>query len=177
MGMSGQRFTMRWGKVGRRIALASVLALIAAYGLIALATPAAAAPLTGGFSPTVINGAADLNGDNEATGRDDANEFYGSTSIIDGFLDCDAWGATPNEGSAGSGVIDTSDDCTLIGYDGSLTGVTINVVDGAFDTSDGPLPEVFNAADPDNPGVLESDFAWSAIGGRVDSDGNETINA
>src|SRR5512134_3178028 len=69
MGMSGQRFTMRWGKVGRRIALASVLALIAAYGLIALATPAAAAPLTGGFSPTVINGAADLNGDNEATRR------------------------------------------------------------------------------------------------------------
>ena len=174
--MSGQRFTMRWGKVGRRIALASVLALIAAYGLIALATPAAAAPLTGGFSPTVINGAADLNGDNEATGRDDANAFYGDTSIIDGWLDCNNWAGT-NDGTQGDGVIDTSDDCTLIGYDGSVDGVEIFVVDGAFDVSDGPLPQVFNAADPDNPGVLESDFAWSAIGGRVDSDGNEAINA
>ena len=36
---------------------------------------------------------------------------------------------------------------------------------------------MFNAADPDNPGVLESDFAWSAIDGRVDSSGNEIINS
>ena len=175
MVMSGQRFTMRWGRVGRRIALASVLALIAAYGLIALAPSAAADPLTGGFSPTVIDGRADLNGDNEATGRDDANAFYGDTSIIDGWLDCDNW-STPNDGTAGDGVIDANDGCTLIGYDGSLTGVTITVVNGAFDVSDGPLPEVFNAADPDNPDIGASDFAWSAIGGRVDSDGNETIN-
>ncbi len=36
---------------------------------------------------------------------------------------------------------------------------------------------MFNAADPDNPDVGDSDFAWSAINGRVDSNGNEIIDA
>jgi Ca2+-binding RTX toxin-like protein len=36
---------------------------------------------------------------------------------------------------------------------------------------------VFNAADPNNPDVGDSDFAWSAIGGRVDASGNEIINS
>jgi hypothetical protein len=131
---------------------------------------------TGGFSPTIFDGSADLNGDGVVTGRDDANAFYGDTSIIDGHLDCDAW-VDDNDGTAGDGVIDADDDCTLIGYDGSADGVTINVVDGEFQVADGPLPTVFNAADPDNPDVGDSDFAWSVIGGRVDSDGNELITA
>jgi hypothetical protein len=41
---------------------------------------------------------------------------------------------------------------------------------------DGPLPTVFNAGDPSNPDVGDSDFAWSAIDGRVDSNGNEGID-
>jgi Ca2+-binding RTX toxin-like protein len=50
------------------------------------------------------------------------------------------------------------------------------VDDGNFAWS-GPLPTVFNAADPDHPSVLASDFAWSTISGRVDSNGDETIDA
>jgi hypothetical protein len=129
------------------------------------------------LSPTVFDGLADLNGDNEVTGRDDSNAFYGDTDIIDGALDCDAWGLTPNEGSAGDGTIDGNDNCTLIGFDGTMNGITIDVVGGEFQVSDGPLPTVFNAADPDNNDVGDSDFAWSTINGRVDSSGNEVINA
>jgi len=72
-------------------------------------------------------------------------------------------------------VINTLDDCTLIGYDGTADGVTIEVENGIFQVGNGPLPTVFNATDPDNPSVLPSDFAWSTIGGRVDSNGNEAI--
>ena len=142
---------------------------------LALAAPAAAQPLTGGFSPTIINGAADLNGDGVVNGRDDSNAFYGDTSIIDGMLDCDAWTA-PNDGVAGDLAITVDDDCTLIGYDGTPDGVTIAVVDGEFQWPNlSRLPTVFNAADPDNPDISESDFAWSAINGRVDSNGDEAI--
>jgi hypothetical protein len=122
----------------------------------------------------------------QVTGRDDSNEFYGDTDIIDGMLDCNAWGpgtgnlggiaAQNNDGSAGDGVIGVLDDCTLIGYDGTADGVTIAVTNGVFDWPDGPLPTVFNPADPDNPDVGASDFAWSAIRGRVDSNGNEFID-
>jgi Ca2+-binding RTX toxin-like protein len=161
---------------GQPLALTSVFSLLLVSGNLLLAGPAAAAPYTGGFSPTIIGQQADLNGDGLVTGRDDSNAFFGDTHIIDGGLDCNAWGATPNAGTAGNGVINTGDDCTLVGVDGTPDGVTIDVVDGEFQVN-GPLPFVFNAADPDNPDVGASDFAWSAIGGRVDSDGNETINA
>lgn len=158
-------------------------ALIAALGILALllaqlvlAAPVAAAAYTGGFSPTIIDGKADLNGDGVVNGSDDANAFYGDTSIIDGMLDCDAWGPIANDGSAGSGTIDASDDCALVGYDGTTDGVTIWVENGIFQVEDGPLPTVFNAEDPDNSDIGDSDFAWSTIDGRVDSNGNETID-
>jgi hypothetical protein len=161
----------------RRLAVLGALFVAAVCIQLLVAAPAGAAPYTGGFSPTIFDGLADLNGDNEASGRDDANDFYGDTDIIDGALDCDAWGVTPNAGTAGDGVINAGDDCTLIGYDGTADGVTITVTSGVFDWPDGPLPTVFNAADPDNPDIGDSDFAWSTINGRVDSSGNETINA
>ena len=85
-------------------------------------------PLTGGFSPTIIGERADLNGDGVVNGRDDANAFYGDTHIIDGMLDCDAWGAIANDGSEGSGAISVADDCSLLGFDGTPDGVTIDVV-------------------------------------------------
>ena len=155
------------------LVLLSVLALAVQLGLPGRAQ---AASLTGGFSPTIVSGLADLNGDGVANGRDDANAFYGDTSIIDGKLDCDAWGAIANDGSAGSGAIDASDDCALVGYDGTPDGVTIWVANGVFQATDGPLPTVFNAASPANPDIGDSDFAWSAIDGRVDSNGNEGID-
>jgi Ca2+-binding RTX toxin-like protein len=148
--------------------------LLMVFVQLALAAPAAAVPLTGGFSPMIINGTADLNGDGVVTGRDDSNAFYGETSIIDGMLDCDAWTA-PNDGGAGDLAITVDDDCTLIGYDGTADGVTIAVVDGEFQWPNRRLPTVFNAADPDNPDIGASDFAWSAINGRVDSNGDEAI--
>jgi RTX calcium-binding nonapeptide repeat (4 copies) len=171
----------------RRVAVLGALFLATFCMQLLLAAPAGATPYTGGFSPTIFDGGADLNGDAEVTGRDDANAFYGDTSIIDGLLDCDAWGVgssvgggDPNDdnaGLAGDGAIDGADDCTLIGVDGTADGVTIAVINGAFDVPDGVLPTVFNAGDPDNPDIGDSDFAWSAISGRVDSNGSETINA
>jgi Ca2+-binding RTX toxin-like protein len=169
------RSIFRSGTARRRVAVLGALSLIAFFAQLTLAGPAVAVPYTGGFSPTVIGQLADLNGDGVVTGRDDSNQFYGSTHIIDGGLDCNAWGAT-NAGTAGNGVIDAADDCTLIGVDGTADGVTIQVIGGAFQWS-GPLPFVFNDADPDNPDVGDSDFAWSTIDGKVDSNGNETIDA
>jgi len=170
------RVAVRPGTTRRRPAVLGVLSLLAFCAQLVLAAPVAAAPFTGGFSPTVIAGEADLNGDGQVTGRDDANAFYGDTSIIDGMLDCDAWGPIANDGDAGDGAINGTDDCSLVGYDGTLDGVTIDVVDGEFVVVGGPLPTVFNAGDPDNPGVGPSDFAWSAIDGRVDSNGDEAID-
>ena len=158
-----------------RLAILGVLSLLTLVAQLTLAGPAAAVPYTGGFSPTIIGQLADLNGDGAVTGRDDSNAFYGGTHIIDGGLDCNAWLTTPNDGDAGDGVITVADDCELVGVDGTPDGVTIEVVDGAFQW-DGPLPFVFNAGDPDNPDVGDSDFAWSAINGRVDSNGDETIS-
>lgn len=174
--MTAIRLTARPGTIRRRLAVVGVLSLLGAFAQLMLAAPAAAAPLTGGFSPTIVSGEADLNGDGVANGRDDANAFYGDTHIIDGSLDCDAWGPIANAGDPGDETIDGSDDCSLVGYDGTLDGVTIDVVDGAFEAANGPLPTVFNAADPDNPDIGASDFAWSAIDGRVDANGDEMID-
>ncbi len=168
------------GVIRKRTRPRTTVATVAALGLTAasllLATPLAASPLDGGFSPTIVSGRADLNGDGAVSGRDDANAFYGDTHIIDGMLDCDAWGFIANDGDAGDDAITTADDCSLIGHDGTPDGVTIEVVDGVFQAASGPLPTVFNAGDPDNPDIGDSDFAWSAIDGRVDANGDETIN-
>jgi hypothetical protein len=162
----------------------ATLLLASAIGVAGIgATPAFAAPYSGGLSPTIYGNLADLNGDGVVTGADDANAFYGDTSVIDGALDCDAW-VTDNDGTAGDEAIDGNDDCTLIGYDASIAGVTIGVVDGEFATADGApitdgddLPTVFNAAQPDNPSIFFADFAWSTIGGKVDSNGNAEIDS
>jgi Ca2+-binding RTX toxin-like protein len=166
----------RSGAPRRRVAVLVMLSLGTLLAQLTLAGPAAAVPYTGGFSPTIIGQLADLNGDGAVTGRDDSNAFFGDSAIIDGGLDCDEW-TTPNEGTDGldTDMITTDDDCTLVGVDGTPDGVTIQVVDGAFQWN-GPLPLVFNAGDPDNPDVGDSDFAWSAIDGRVDSNGDETIS-
>lgn len=170
------RSTMRPRTARRSGPVLGLLSLLAFCAQLMLAAPAAGTPLTGGFSPRIIGGGADLNGSNIVNGRDDANAFFGDTHIIDGMLDCNAWGATANDGSAGNGVIDTADDCALVGYDGTPDGVTINVTNGEFQVGNRRLPTVFNAADPDNPDIGASDFAWSAIDGRVDSNGNEAIS-
>ena len=157
--------------LGATIGILSLLAV-----QLVLAAPVAAAAYTGGFSPTIVAGKADLNGDGVVNASDDANAFYGDAGIIDGKLDCDAWGAIANDGGQGSGTIDASDDCALVGYDGTPDGVTIWVVDGVFQVADGALPTVFNADNPDNADVGDSDFAWSTIDGRVDANGNEVID-
>jgi Ca2+-binding RTX toxin-like protein len=138
--------------------------------------PAPQGAFTGGFSPTIVGGRADLNGGG-ANGRDDSNDFFGDTDIIDGFLDCNSWGSTKNAGTDGDHVIDSNDDCTLIGYDGTADGVRIDVVDGEFQHPNGPLPTVYNASNPGNSDVGDADFAWEALGGRVDSNGDESISA
>jgi hypothetical protein len=166
----------RSGRRTGRFAGLGVLFLCIVTVQLLLAAPAGATAYTGGFSPTIFSGEADLNGDAEATGRDDANAFYGDTSIIDGKLDCNNWGSA-NAGTAGDGAITGADNCTLIGVDGTNDGVTITVTAGFFDVPDGPLPTVFNAGDPDNADIGASDFAWSTIGGRVDSNGSESITA
>lgn len=173
--MGGIRSTSRPGICRRRLAVLGVLFWLAFSVQLVLAAPAGAGALTGGFSPTIIGGKTDLNGSGVVTAQDDSSAFYGDTDIIDGMLDCDAWGPQANAGLAGDGVIGGSDDCSLVGYDGTVDGVTIDVVDGIFQVGNGPLPTVFNEAQPNNPDIGDSDFAWSAIDGRVDSNGSETI--
>ena len=174
--MTAIRLTARPGTIRGRLAVMGVLSLLGVFAQLMLAAPAAAAPLTGGFSPTIVSGRADLNGNGSVTGRDDANAFYGDTHIIDGMLDCDGWGPTANDGSPGDEAITAADDCSLVGYDGTPDGVTIDVVNGVFQIGNRRLPTVFNAGDPDNPDVGASDFAWSAIDGRVDANGDEVID-
>jgi Ca2+-binding RTX toxin-like protein len=159
----------------RRLALLGVLLATVFCIQLVFAASAGAADLTGGFSPTIVNGKADLNGNLAVGTADDSTAFYGDTDIIDGKLDCNNW-VEPNDGTAGNGVITNTDDCTLIGYDGTANGVTIDVENGFFQVGNGPLPLVFNALDPDNGDIAASDFAWSAIGGKVDSNGNEMID-
>ena len=175
--MSSKLDTTR--RVGsRRAAVALALTPVAALvAQLLLAIPASATPYTGTFGPTIIGELADLNGDGVVNGFDDANAFYGDTSIIDGQLDCNSWASTPNQGGAGDGSIDGNDDCELVGYDGTPDGVTIQVTDGQFIVGDGPLPTIFNASNPDLADISSADFAWSAIGGKVDSNGNEAIGA
>jgi hypothetical protein len=172
--MVGQVRSVRTG-----LTTAFVVASVLVVGFLAGIPTASAAAFTGGFSPTIIAGGADLNGDGVVNGRDDSNEFFGETSIIDGHLDCDGW-TTANDGSLGSGgdgTIDGSDDCTLVGYDGTADGVTITVANGLFSWPTGTaLPTVYNATNPDSPGVFVADFAWSTIGGLVDSNGDEIID-
>lgn len=157
----------------------SVLAL----GVMA-APSASAAPFTGQFAPTVVGGLADLNGSGTISSADSWVDFYDNTDIINGGLDCNNWGSTENDGSDGDGVINFLDDCTLIGFDGTADGVTINVSNGNFVEKDGlpfpnmtKLPAVFNAGDPDNPSVVQADFAWQAIGGAIDVNQNGLISA
>jgi hypothetical protein len=163
-------------RTGHRTAF--VVASVLVVGFLAGIPAASAVAFTGGLSPTIIAGGADLNGDGVVNGRDDSNEFFGDTSIIDGHLDCDTWGATKNAGTAGSGTITAADDCTLLGYDGTASGVTISVTDGVFGWPSGTaLPTVYpDPATPFNPGVAGAKFAWSTIGGLVDSNGDEKID-
>ncbi len=165
-------------RTGRTTAF--VVASVLVVGFLGGIPAASAAAFTGGFSPTIIAGGADLNGDGVVNGRDDSNEFFGETSIIDGHLDCNTWNAQlepKNAGTAGSLSIDGSDDCTLVGYDGTADGVTITVANGLFSWPSGTaLPTVYNEANPDSPGVFVADFAWSTIDGKVDSNGKETID-
>ena len=133
------------------------------------------------LAPKVFGGLADLNGDgagNSDGTPDNSTAFYGDTSIIGGKLDCDSWGATKNAGTAGNGVIDTNDDCLLLGYNGTASGVTITVTDGAFQVPDGiALPAIFpDPATPLNNDISDSRFAWSTRLGRVDTNGSETID-
>jgi hypothetical protein len=166
-----------------RCSRALLPALLASALLIGI-PPASAAPLySGGLSPTIYQLRADLNDDHSVDGADDSNAFYGDTSIIDGMLDCDSWSDDVNRGTEGSTTITDDDDCTLVGYDGSSDGVTIDVVDGEFATMDGvaiasgtALPFTFNETDPDDPSIINAQFGWSVIEGRVDSDRNGEID-
>jgi len=174
------------GKPARRIlSIATVLSVLLMYSVFLQASTASAAPFSGGFSPKIVGLKADLNGDATVDGKDDSNAFYGDTSIIDGLLDCDAWGVTANAGTAGDGSITPADNCTLVGYDGTSDGTTITVVSGLFALRDGStindgtfLPTVFPDPNTPNDGdVGDAKFAWSTINGRVDSNGDEAISA
>ena len=164
-------------RTAQRALFLVLVSLLALCIPLLVAGPAGAGPLTGGFSPTIVGQGADVDGNGSVGTSDDANAFYGDTSIIDGKLDCDAWGVVANDGGEGDGAITNADDCSLVGYDGTPDGITIEVVNGFFQVGDGPLPTVFNASDPNNPDIGDSDFAWSAIDGRVDSNGNEVIDS
>ena len=66
-------------------------------------------------------------------------------------LDCDAWGAIANSGDEGDGVISTADDCSLVGYDGTPDGVTIDVVDGVFQAPERAAPDGLQRSRAEQP--------------------------
>ena len=166
-----------------RIGLASLLlasvVIVAGFG----ATPGIAAPFTGLLGPTIYDFRADLDGDGDADAADDSTAFYGDTSIINGALDCNGW-IWDNDGAPrrrGDRLPTTT--APSIGYDGTPDGVTISVVAGEFTEADGVADhrrlrasEGLQSIDPDNPNIGDAEFAWSTIDGRVDSNGNETID-
>lgn len=170
---------MRRARVGGLVAIA-----LAAAGLV-VSQAAQATAFTGTFGPTIYNGLADVNGSGSVTGADDSNAFFGDTDIIDGGLDCNTWATTNDQDAPGDGVINGSDDCTLLAFDGTSDGATIEVENGSFASIDSapipsgtPLPHIFpDPSDPDNGDIGDSFFAWSAIDGRVDSNGNEVIDS
>jgi hypothetical protein len=94
------RSIMRPGTAGRRVSIVGVFALMAFYAQFTLAAPAGALSFSGGFSPTIFSGGADLNGDGAADVIDDSTAFYGNTDIINGGLDCDAWVGDNEQGLA-----------------------------------------------------------------------------
>jgi hypothetical protein len=83
--MVGHVRSMRTGRT-----TAFVVASVLLVGFLAGIPMASAVAFSGGFSPTIISGGVDLNGDGVVSGRDDSNAFFGATSIIDGKLDCNA---------------------------------------------------------------------------------------
>jgi hypothetical protein len=142
-------------------------------------TTAAVEPV-GLLSPTMCGGLIDLNGDcasNVDPTADNSTAFYGDTNIVGGKLDCNNWAST-NDGAAGDGVINSSDNCTLLGWNGS-SNVTITVTAGVPNVTDGTaLPAIFpNPATPSDHSVSGSSFAWSDLHGRVDTNGSGTITA
>src|SRR5918995_1159896 len=56
-------WTTRRGRGRHRLALLGVLSLLAFCAQLALAAPAGAVPYSGGLSPTIFDGMADLNGE------------------------------------------------------------------------------------------------------------------
>lgn len=163
-----------------RIALALAVALI----VVVSPRPGHASPggYTGGLSPVVLGGLADMDGSGVVGGRDDSNGFYGRTHVIDGALDCDAWDR-PNAGTPGDRAIDGADDCTLVGVDGSDDGATILVEDGRFVSLDGGvmpegirLPALFDADDPTTLDVAGADLAAWVLDGRVDVNANGIVD-
>jgi hypothetical protein len=159
-------------------ALATVLALTtaAAVSLLASATPASADNFSGGLSPFALSGLADVNGDFVIDTADDSNAFFGDTSIINGKLDCDNWTGT-NTGQAGDAAITTDDDCNLLAYDGTADGLPIPVTDGVFAIDDGDMPTIYpDPATPTNSSPTAAKFAWMTLGGKVDSNGNGSID-
>ena len=145
-------------------------------------TTAAVEPV-GLLSPTMCGGLADLNGDCGATTPnvdptpDNASVFYGSTDIIGGKLDCNAWGSTVNAGTAGNGSAGTGDTCDLLAWNGT-SNVTIHVVDGVFQVADGTaLRAIFpNPSTPSDHTIAGASFAWSTDDGRVDANGDGSID-
>ena len=133
----------------RRLFLVLVSLLALCIPLL-LAGPAGAGPLTGGFSPTIVGGGADLDGNGVVNGSDDANAFYGDTSIIDGKLDCDAWGVVANTATRERDRSRSRTTARSSVTTERRTGSRSTSMNGFFQVGDGPLPTVFNAGDPDN---------------------------
>jgi hypothetical protein len=167
-------------------AIARSIALVASVSAIAVSivpsVPASATGYTGGLSPLVLGGRLDMNGSGGIGGRDDSSGFYGQTDVIDGAIDCDAWNG-PNAGLPGDGVIDASDDCVLVGVDGTVEGATIVVGDGSIATVDGvpvadgyQMPALFNASFPSDPQVADADFGWWVFDGHVDANSSGSID-
>jgi hypothetical protein len=71
------RRTVRPRTARVRMATLGALAVAVVCAQLIVVAPLGSTPLTGGFSPTIVAGKADLNGNGAVTGRDDANDGRG----------------------------------------------------------------------------------------------------
>lgn len=178
-----------------RVACAGLAVVLLAGVLTVAGIATAASNLTGYYAPFIGHGGADVNHDGVVNDLDDSAGFFRDTDLIDGHLDCNAWGTLVtdvNDGTAGNGEITDADDCILQGYRSKDVETFIYVVDGlfaytasTFSGSRTPIPTGWRMPSAYDDGTsfdLSSNdyetaqWAWVADSGFVDYDHDGTPN-
>ena len=155
-----------------------LLALLALCISLLLAGPAGAGPLTGGFSPTIVGGGADVDGNGDRQRQPTTRTP--STGTRASSMECST--ATPGGSPPTTAVKETGRSpvrttARLSATTERRTGSPSMSSTVPSRLATGRSRRSSTRAIPTIPDVFDSDFAWSARDGRVDSNGNELIDS